>query len=281
MSANVSVLENYDDLLGAVKETSRGRAFLEEFTLRSRRADTDVVLNAIQKIETVINDVGLSSQFAPVINDARQSISSIRKEIVGLANAATLPETTLSARIAAALKLVDDLDKRIQTPNSLATQTAPLAQYFGSDSDIFVSVEPKKIDAPISFEKPTAKPFIVPPVAAAPISTVAQTPDLEPKRGATLTISRSKPTPEVVAAAIPAPMANETVIEEIAPISEIAGEIEVPQAIVPTYVKTITEPEAASAEEDLPAKRVVIIRRAVGETAEIPFMNDTKKENAA
>ncbi len=284
MSMNALVLENYDDLLMAVKETPRGRAFLDEFTQRTRRNETQVVLTAIQKIETVIAEVGHSAQFSPALNDARQSISSIRKEIANLADAGNAPGISLGDRIAAALKLVDDLDHRIQASKSAPTQPAPLTQYFTKDADIFVSEPVQKNVAPIVFEKPAPKPFVVPTAQSAPV-----TPDIEPKRGATLTISRNKPAAIVTEIATSA--VEIALIEKIDDVAEIevvaaiaAPEIVETIAVAPEKIVVSVMPETIKIEpmaEDLPPKRVVIIRRAASEAAEIPFIDDEKKVTAA
>lgn len=284
MSMNALVLENYDDLLLAVKETPRGRAFLDEFTQRTRRNETQVVLTAIQKIETVISEVGRSSQFSPALNDARQSISSIRKEIVNLADAGNTPGNSLSDRIAAALKLVDDLDQRIQIPKSSAVNTVPMTQYFAKDADVFVSEPAQKIEKSMAFEKPAPKPFVVPTIQAASIAA-----EIEPKRGATLTISRNKPA--AIATKSTAPLDEIVIIEkteEVAAI-EIVAAIAAPEvvetvAVMPIESVTSAAPEIVAIEpvaEDVMPKRVVIIRRAANESAEIPFIDDEKKITAA
>ena len=46
--------EEYDVIEGAMLETARGRWFLGEFARRNRHADTDVLLQAIGRIETVV-----------------------------------------------------------------------------------------------------------------------------------------------------------------------------------------------------------------------------------
>ncbi|MEN3233313.1 MULTISPECIES: hypothetical protein [Methylobacterium] len=47
--------EEYDVIEGAMLETARGRWFLGEFARRNRHADTDVLLQAIGRIETVVS----------------------------------------------------------------------------------------------------------------------------------------------------------------------------------------------------------------------------------
>ncbi|MGE0232773.1 MAG: protein phosphatase CheZ [Flavobacteriaceae bacterium] len=46
--------EHYDAILEAVKETARGRWFLEEFARRNRATDTDAVMTALSRVEAML-----------------------------------------------------------------------------------------------------------------------------------------------------------------------------------------------------------------------------------
>ncbi len=45
----------YDAIEDAVRETERGRWFLAEYARRNRNADTEVLLDAIRRIENVVS----------------------------------------------------------------------------------------------------------------------------------------------------------------------------------------------------------------------------------
>ncbi|MGD9922645.1 MAG: hypothetical protein AB7V13_14575 [Pseudorhodoplanes sp.] len=45
---------NYDSILAALTATARGRAFLQEFALRNRAAETAALLSAIRRIEDLL-----------------------------------------------------------------------------------------------------------------------------------------------------------------------------------------------------------------------------------
>ncbi|MGI9481903.1 MAG: hypothetical protein ACR2OR_06055 [Hyphomicrobiales bacterium] len=88
--------EDYEAIEAAVMETARGRWFLKEYAHRNRTADTNMLLNAIGRIEDALalktinpeidaaySEVGSDRVFEPallaqVITDARVEISSIR-----------------------------------------------------------------------------------------------------------------------------------------------------------------------------------------------------------
>ena len=53
---------DYEAIEAAVKETARGRWFLEEFAQRNRHADTKLVLDAIQRLQRSV----LGAEQAPV-----------------------------------------------------------------------------------------------------------------------------------------------------------------------------------------------------------------------
>jgi hypothetical protein len=285
MSVGVSnvVLENYDDLLVAVKETTRGRAFLEEFSKRHRRDETQTILDAIHKIEHVVGDASIATRMAPVLQEARQSISTIRQQIAGLGDQASPGEVPLSQRISNALKLVDDLDQRMQAPSAKIASNNPAA-LFARDADIFASA-PAAIFTPalvpasevpaqpkaVNFERPQVKPVAVIDNSPAP------TADKDAKQGARLTITRSKPL-DVKPADQPVAKAPESVSEpEI--VAEVAPEPVKIEALEPA-VSVVAETQPIAKQQD-PTKRIVIIRRPASEAVEIPFLEEAKTEHAA
>lgn len=64
----------YDAIEAAVKETARGRWFLDEFAQRNRNADTRLVLDAIQRLQRSV--LGAESEPAPA-----QQIPAMREDL--------------------------------------------------------------------------------------------------------------------------------------------------------------------------------------------------------
>lgn len=64
--ANQQISENdYEAIEAAVKETARGRWFLDEFAQRNRHADTQLVLDAIQRLQRSVLGADPASVAAP------------------------------------------------------------------------------------------------------------------------------------------------------------------------------------------------------------------------
>lgn len=75
--------QNYDDIQAAVMETERGRWFLSEFAQRNRVADTDMLLEAIKKLEGVV-----AEKHPPA--DSMLEVDKLRLDIVDMASAIAL-----------------------------------------------------------------------------------------------------------------------------------------------------------------------------------------------
>ncbi|QDI79661.1 hypothetical protein E8E01_04085 [Methylorubrum populi] len=77
----------YDAIEDAVRETERGRWFLAEYARRNRNADTEVLLDAIRRIENVVSttdrpdDVG---RFRGDLMEMADAIARTRAEVVAL-----------------------------------------------------------------------------------------------------------------------------------------------------------------------------------------------------
>lgn len=74
-----SVDSDYDSIHAAVLETVRGRWFLSEYARRNRHADTDVLLKAIGRIESFVQDQvqgDLGPEPLPNENNDNQLVSS-------------------------------------------------------------------------------------------------------------------------------------------------------------------------------------------------------------
>lgn len=81
---------DYDAIEAAVKETARGRWFLEEFAYRNRNADTQLVLDAIQRLQRSV--LGAETASAPVAVEA----PAVRAELGEIERTAARTRTALS-----------------------------------------------------------------------------------------------------------------------------------------------------------------------------------------
>jgi len=97
--------DGFDALESAVRETARGRAFLDEFARRLRAAETDRVLSAIDRLSHVQNERTSSSHLDVLRRELEMmsaSIAQTRREI-----AAIKPETSGNNRIVEATEELD------------------------------------------------------------------------------------------------------------------------------------------------------------------------------
>ncbi len=76
----------YDLIEAAVRETERGRWFLEEYARRNRNADTDVLLGAIHRLESAVSgDRGDDAvRFRGDLMDMADAIARTRAEVAAL-----------------------------------------------------------------------------------------------------------------------------------------------------------------------------------------------------
>jgi hypothetical protein len=172
--------ESLDEILNVVKETPRGRWFLEAYTNRVQTGGTSTILSAISKLESSLQSMSGSGADAALLQKARQHIAQARADIVnseqgktGLSSEGQLfakladlsrkafnepnsSEPAIAKTVERALRLVADLDQDLGTtlvPMPMAAQK-PAAQYFKQDDDVF---EPAPAPTAIKQVK-TAKP---------------------------------------------------------------------------------------------------------------------------
>ena len=199
----------FDDILGAVQESGRGRWFLEEFQKRHEDKGSAKILAAISKIESRIEAMAHVHEPAGELSKLRGAIATARREIAlqetgftelsaegrmfaKLAEMArkTLPASPandasvkLTSSVVRALNLIDEIDVTLNAPGSpLAANTDT---YFKADAALFEP--PVKPPRPILVSVPAAQPVQKAPVEPAAIS---QAKEDEPKRGARLVINR-------------------------------------------------------------------------------------------
>jgi hypothetical protein len=246
--------ESLDEILNVVKETPRGRWFLEAYTNRVQTGGTSTILSAIAKLESSLQSMNGSGADAALLQKARHHIAQARADIVNsdqgkttlssegqlfakLADLSkkafsdpTHQEPAIAKNVERVLRLVADLDQDLGTslvPMPVAAPK-PAAQYFKQDDDVF---EP----APA-------------PVAIKQVKTIKP---VEPaSRGAKLVIQHIEP--------IRTETADASVIESAKP------EIAEPIAITTTEVET-TAPEPS---------RIVIIRKKAEDLVEVPLMEE-------
>ena len=70
---------DYDAIEAAVKETARGRWFLEEFAQRNRHSDTRLVLDAIQRLQRSVLGAESAPAPAPQIPEIRADLNEIER----------------------------------------------------------------------------------------------------------------------------------------------------------------------------------------------------------
>src|ERR1700704_900217 len=81
MSPAPATERDYDSICAALMQTERGRWFLQEYAKRNRSADTQLLLAAIQRIETVV--------CADRNERSRQAQQGLRSDLLEMAKAIT------------------------------------------------------------------------------------------------------------------------------------------------------------------------------------------------
>ncbi len=249
--------ESLDDVLAAVKETPRGRWFLEQYESRLRSNDTSKILAAIATLERQIQTMESSGAETALLKRARAAIAQARKDILELPGrpAELSAEGQLFAKLAIlskthfpqdsgtshgvdrALRLVADLDRDLKASQAPGENR----QFFKQDEAIF---EPA----------PAPKPVVV-------TSRVEQPAELPP-RGAKLVIQR---------VASSQTQAADVAVEE-SPRPEIRQDMfAFEPAPEPVAVRAHEEFKAATESAEPPQTRIVIIRRKADEMDDVPL----------
>lgn len=117
--------ENFDAIEKAVRETERGRWFLDEFARRNRQSNTEMLLESISKLE----DAVARAKPSAAADEMRESLTTLLTEIDTLnADLALSSETHtgysrgLGALTARSAKLLYDLAISADTVRDLAAQ---------------------------------------------------------------------------------------------------------------------------------------------------------------
>jgi hypothetical protein len=246
--------ESLDEILNVVKETPRGRWFLEAYTNRVQTGGTSTILTAISKLESSLQSMNGSGADAALLQKARQHIALARADIVNSGQGKTSlssegqlfakladlskkafsdpahQEPTIAKNVERVLRLVADLDQDLGTslvPMPVAAPK-PAAQYFKQDDSVF---EPAPVTSAIKQVKPT--------------KAVEQA-----SRGAKLVIQHIEP---IKTEEADAPVAETVIVRNVEPI-----------AITTTVVEAAT-PEPS---------RIVIIRKKAEDLIEVPLVDE-------
>jgi hypothetical protein len=273
--------ESFEDVLGAVQDTARGRWFLEEFSKRNKSQDTTSILAAIGKLESLIG-----TQTAPVdgaqVQKARAAIAAAKAKIKALNN--ELPALSDEARMFAklaeisrtalsgdkqavgrgvdvALSLVDELDQSFSSGAVVAAIKPAGESYYAADQDVFETPKVKPVEKPVLVETPK-------PIAAAPVEAPkpAKVEDEQP-RGAKLTINRVK--------AADVFEVKPAITVEPVPVAPAPVEPAVVAApVVPAVAAAPVLEAATPVTEEKPKSRITIIRRKAEDIVSVPLVDE-------
>ena len=164
--------ESIDEILSAVKETPRGRWFLDGYEKRLRSSESERILDSIAKLERHIQSVSGTGQDGETLQKARDAIAAARRDIAAIEQkpAELSAEGQLFAKLAAlskqsfsgppavskgverALRLVSDLDQQLGPAQSTALGAPEYATVKDTD--------PFKADEAIFEPAPPPKPII-------------------------------------------------------------------------------------------------------------------------
>ncbi len=275
---------SFDDILEAVRESRRGRWFLEEFESRLRKTDTASLLAAIGKLESVVTSMGVKGPEAEILARAKAAIMAARKDIATIdpgasglteegrlfaqladmarrsfaANSNVSP-ATVNTGVVRALRLVDELEADILGSDGQAGKPAearPTA-YFQQDSEVFETARP----------------------AAEIVQVTARKKEPEPvARGARLVINRTAPRPDAEAA----PAAEAPTTAETPAVETPAAPAPAPVAVAEEAPADVFKAEEPKPEAPRQTPRVVIIRKKPEEMTQVPMLDQpSTSENAA
>ena len=263
---NVAFPATLDEVLGAVKETARGRWFLENYEARLRGAETTSLLQAINKLESHVLSQAKGGHDAELVKHAREAISAARRDIGALdptvsglsteaklfaqlaekARTAFTDVPTAGQSVSRALQLVGELEQELSdTPMeaapSVTDATAKPAQFFKQDEAIF---EPAPKQAP---------------------AALAVVPEIHPEvstRGAKLVVHR-----------LGAPTSlNQLTAVEPPPRPVVA-------APAPAAAAAPAIPSAPAVAEAPGKSRIIVIRRKADEMVNVPLLDQSDKSD--
>jgi hypothetical protein len=264
--------ESIDEILSAVKETPRGRWFLDGYEKRLRSSESERILDSIAKLERHIQSVSGTGHDGETLQKARDAIAAARRDIAAIEQkpAELSVEGQLFAKLAAlsrqsfsglpavskgverALRLVSDLDQQLGP----APSSAPASPEFTPVKD----ADPFRADDAI-FEP-------APPPQSIVNSRRSENAETIP-RGAKLVIQHKsvQPKPEAAAAHLEMPFSVQT------PATTDTG-----TAVLQRLAEPKVAPTAGTSE--IQHSRIVIIRRKAEDMEHVPLL-EPEQENPA
>jgi hypothetical protein len=312
MTSSVAAVlsESFEDVLGAVQDTARGRWFLDEFSKRQKSQDTASILAAIAKLENHIGSQSSSVDGAQVrqarvaIAAAKAKLSAMHNDLPTLSNEARmfaklaeLSRAALSndkpgvARgVDVALSLVDELDQSFASAataglalaGSALTSSGPVAvaavkpageAYFAADQDVFETPKAKSVE--IKAEKPAVAEAPKPAVAA-PVAAVVEEAKPAPKP-AVVTPKVEDEQPR--GAKLTINRVKPAGVVEVKPAVAEAAPVVAPVSAAEPFVEQVADvaivtAPAAPVAEDKPKSRITIIRRKAEEVVAVPLVDE-------
>lgn len=115
--------QDYETIEAAVMETARGRWFLSEFARRNRTADTEMLLDAIRKLQTAVTEQEGEDTFGRIRKDLMEmsaAIAQTRREI-----SAMHPEATDGSRI---IEATEELDAIVESTEKATSEILNAAE---------------------------------------------------------------------------------------------------------------------------------------------------------
>ena len=154
--------DEYQTFNAALSASARGRAFLAEYAHRHRGADTEILLTAITRLETLIRAQNTGGE--PARAELRALIAAIRNARPEIAS------RSLPARAAQLAQLIDMIEQRLETLVQAQPAPPPPA------ADTRLAVVPSSDEPELPIPSPTGAPVLTVAherVVAAPLQEAA------------------------------------------------------------------------------------------------------------
>ena len=226
----MSAEDDYRSFCDALSSTARGRAFLEEFSRRNRQADTETVLNALNRLEaTALSHAATSPEADRIRQDLRALLDTLRTARPQTENS---PTAIKAATLAA---LIDFAQARIES------LVMPVAV---SEGEMLAAVPaPEQPELPIPHPAATAAPImaLVPP-APPPAEVQASAPALMPAQAASpIGLQVSSPLSSDVSSQVSSQVSSPAKRKIAAVIPTVEFDYRMHQAVRPAPVRSAPE----------------------------------------
>lgn len=166
--------EDYRNFCAALESTQRGRDFLAEYGRRNRNADTEMLLDALDRIETMMTADGAARD--RLRDELRVLLIAIRLARPDIDSATAL---TKAARLVDLLDLMEHrIDAMVENKDLTPIAGEPLAEPFFAAATLSVVPRPDEPELPI----PTSATMQPPPMALVQDVIVQGLPPESPKQ---------------------------------------------------------------------------------------------------